>query len=135
MTFIDANVLLRFLTGDAPESAERCRALFQRVEQGDEAVTTCEAVIAEVVYVLASAKLYGLPRAQILALLRPLLILRGFHLPQRSIVLRALDLFASQPRLDIADALLAAHAEARGATVTSFDRDLDRVPGIRRLEP
>ena len=135
MTFIDANVFLRFLTGDAPEPAERCRALFQRVEKGDEAVTTCEAVIAEVVYVMASAKLYHLPRAKIRELLRPLLMLRGFHLPQRSILLRALDLFESQPRLDIADALLAAHAEARGATVTSYDRDLDRVPGIRRVEP
>jgi predicted nucleic acid-binding protein len=33
---IDANVILRFLTRDQPEQAERCKALFTRLEAGEE---------------------------------------------------------------------------------------------------
>jgi predicted nucleic acid-binding protein len=39
-------------------------------------------------------------------------------------------------RLDFADAYLVAHAECSGVgVVASFDRGIDRVTTIRRLEP
>ena len=54
MKFLDTNVILRYLTGDDPEKAEACYQLFQRVNSGEETLITCEAIIAEVVYVLRS---------------------------------------------------------------------------------
>ena len=133
--FVDANVFLRLITRDEPAQAERCVALFERVRSGTEEITTSESVLAEVVYVLSS-NLYRVTRDDIRGQLVHLLGLRGVHLPERRRYLRALDLYAEHTRLDIADALSAAHVEhAALPAILSFDRDFDRIPTIRREEP
>ncbi len=135
MRFIDANIFLRHLTCDDPEKAEACFALFQRAERNEVALTTSEAVIAEVVHVLASRRLYNLPREEIRALLYPLLSIRGLKLPRRRTFLRALDLYAGST-LDYEDALAVAWMERqRIREIYSYDGRFDRAPGIKRLEP
>lgn len=135
MQFIDANVFLRHLTRDDPDKAAACLALFQKARRREVLLTTSEAVIAEVVYVLSSKAVYNLPRDQIRARLYPLLSLPGLKLPQRKTYLRALDLYASYP-LDFEDALIVAHMERQGmAELISYDQGFDRIVGIRRLEP
>lgn len=136
MNFLDANIILRYVTGDDPVKAKRCFELFQRVKAGEEVVTTCEAVIAEVVYVLSSSRLYNLPRDQIRARLVPILSLKGFHLAQLRLYLRALDTYVAQPQLDFEDALLIEHMTRRKATaILTYDRGFDRVVHVTRLEP
>jgi predicted nucleic acid-binding protein len=135
MQFIDANIFIRHLTRDDPEKAQACFDLFRRAERNEVKLTTSEAVIAEVVYVLASKQLYNLPREQIRGLLRPLVSLPGLKLPQRRMYLRALDLYAAYA-IDFEDALLVAQMERQKVTeVYSYDRDFDQVDGITRLEP
>jgi uncharacterized protein len=85
MQFLDANVILRYLTRDDPEKAERCLALLQRAERNEVALTTSEAIIAEVVYVLSSPRLYNLSPQRIRELLLPVLHLRGLKLPSRQL--------------------------------------------------
>jgi predicted nucleic acid-binding protein len=134
--FVDSNILIRYLSQDDPAMGAACLTLFERVEDGDEEVTTREAIVAEVVHVLASPTLYGLAPADIEARLKPVLELPGVRLPQKRITLRALELFALHPRLDYPDALCVAHMEHEGLrTILSYDRDFDRVPGIVRDEP
>ena len=53
MRFLDANVFLRCWTGDDQAKAQACYDLFQRLGQGEDEAMTCEAVIAEVVYILS----------------------------------------------------------------------------------
>jgi predicted nucleic acid-binding protein len=133
--FDDANIFIRHLTRDDPEKAQACFDLFRRAERNEINLTTSEAVIAEVVYVLSSKQLYNLPREHIRELLRPLLSLPGLKLPQRRMYLRALDLYAIYA-IDFEDALLVAQMERRKVTeVYSYDRDLDQVDGVTRLEP
>lgn len=135
MQFIDANIFLRHLTRDDPDKAAACLALFQKARRREVLLTTSEAVIAEVVYVLSSRAVYNLPRDQIRARLYPLLSLPGLKLPHRKTYLRALDLYASYP-LDFEDALIVAHMERQGmAELISYNRGFDQVVGIRRLEP
>ncbi len=135
MQFIDANIFIRHLTRDDPEKAQACFDLFLRAERNEIKLTTSEAVIAEVVYVLSSKQLYNLPREQIRGLLRPLLSLPGLKLAPRRMYLRALDLYATYP-IDFEEALLVAQMERQKVTeVYSYDRDLDQVDGITRLEP
>jgi predicted nucleic acid-binding protein len=135
MQFIDANIFIRHLTRDDPEKAQACFDLFRREERNEVNLTTSEAVIAEVVYVLASKQLYNLPREQIRELLRPLVSLPGLKLAQRRMYLRALDLYAAYT-IDFEDALLVAQMERQKVTeVYSYDRDFDQVDGITRLEP
>lgn len=137
MRFLDTNVILRYLTRDDETKAEACYQLFQRVRDGDEELFTCEAIITEVAYVLSSPRApYQLTHEEIRARLVPILTLRGLKLPRKRVYLRALDLYASSPFLDIEDAVAVAHMERRGVTgIVSYDRDFDRVTGLQRTEP
>lgn len=136
MRFLDTNVAIRYLTQDDPVKGQACTALFRRVDAGTEEITTCEAVIAEIVYVLSAPSLYALGRSEVHTRLTALLGLRGWRLPSRRTYLRALDLYAAQPQLDFEDALILAHAENEGVgEVLSYDRGLDRAASVKRVEP
>ncbi len=86
---------------------------------------------------LSSPRLpYRLDHGEIQARLLPILTLRGLKLPHKRVCLRALDLYASSAFLDFEDALAVAHMERRRITeIVSYDRDFDRVAGLRRAEP
>lgn len=136
MRFLDTNVFIRFITRDDPAKAAAGRELFRRIEAETEVCSTCEAVVAEVVYVCSSRSTYGLDHSAIRERLAPLLALPGLRLADKSVYLRALDLFVEHLRLDFEDALLAAHMERVGEPeLYSYDTDFDRVAGINRLEP
>lgn len=137
MKFVDTNVFLRYLTGDDEIKAQASYELFQRVNQGEEELFTCEAIVSEVVYVLSSTRApYRLSHDEIRDRLVPILTLRGLRLPQKRVYLEALDLFASSSFLDFEDALAVAHMQRIGITeIVSYDRDFDRVSGVRRTEP
>ena len=137
MRFLDANVILRFLTRDDEEKAQACYELFQRVSKGEEELLTSEAIIAEVVFVLVSRRgPYRLSHEEIRDRLVPILTLRGLRLPQKRVYLAALDLFASASFLDFEDALAIAHMKRQDiAEIISYDRDFDRVAEVKRVEP
>lgn len=133
--FVDTNVFLRYFTRDVPEKAERCFQLFQQVKSGVAELTTSESVIAEVVFVLSSPRLYNVPRQQIRDLLAPVLSLRGLRISNRRLYLRALDLYVEH-NVDFEDALSVAHMERRGLSViVSYDQGFDRFGGVVREEP
>jgi uncharacterized protein len=140
MLLLDANVFLRALVVPQTErDRERAAAailLFGRLQRGEETATTIEAIVAEVCYVLSSKAHYRLSPSDIAQRLRPLLALRGLKLPHKRTYLDALEIWSTSPFLDFEDALLAAHANRLGlSSITSFDTDFDRVPGMERLEP
>lgn len=136
MRFLDTNIIVRYLTKDDEAKAAACLELFQRAAKGTEDLTTCEAVITEVGYVLSSRALYGLDHEEIRVRLSPILTLKGLALPQKPLYLRALDLYATHPSLDYEDALGVAHMEQQGLSeLYSYDGHFDRIPGVRRVEP
>ncbi len=64
-----------------------------------------------------------------------MLLLPGIVLPGKRRLRRAFDLYTST-NLSFADCLHVAIAEARKAPqFVSFDRGLDRIPGLNRIEP
>lgn len=140
MRYLDTNVFLRALvqptTPQDRSKHEACAALLHRVAAGTERVTTCEAVIAEVIYVLTSTRQYGLTHEDASSSLRTILNLRGLHLTHKRAYLRALDLFAAYRHLDFEDALQIAHMERTGEReLYSYDRDFDRVAAVTRRQP
>lgn len=135
LRFIDTNIFLRYLVPEEPVKTKACLALFQQVERNQLQIITSEAVIAEVVFVLGSKKLYQLPRLEIKERLHPLLLLPGLKLPHRKSYLRALDYY-SQSTLDFEDCLTIAQMERqRLAELYSYDHDFDAIGGIQRIEP
>ena len=133
--FLDTDVLIRFLTGDDLQKQAEAAALLQQVEAGALKVAAPETVIADAVYVLASPRLYNVPRTRVRDLLTPLVRLPGFRVRNRRAVLAALDLFASQ-NLDFGDAMIVASMRQAGSRILySYDTDFDRVPDITRRTP
>ena len=135
LPFVDTDVMVRLLIGDDPTRQAAAADLFEEVAGGRLVVMAPPTVIADAVYVLASPRLYAVPRARVGALLTPLVRLPGFRLADRRAVLRALGLYATT-KLGFGDALVVASMEQAGSTtVYSFDRHFDAVPGIARREP
>ena len=135
MQFVDANIFLRYLTRDDPEKAQACLLLFQQAERGEVTLFTTETIIAEIVYVLSSSRLYNLSRQDVRNRLTPLLTLPGLRMPKRKVALRALELYESH-NVDFEDALAVAHMEQLGIeAIISYDRDFDRFPQVTREEP
>jgi predicted nucleic-acid-binding protein len=90
-------------------------------------------VVAEVVYVLESV--YEVERERVAELVRAILGFPAVVVPDRPLLLRALEIY-EQYRFHFAESYLAACAEASGVgVVASFDRAIDRVGTVQRLEP
>jgi predicted nucleic acid-binding protein len=128
-SFIDSNVLVRHLTGDPPDQGEHATEFLR----GGESLIVVDLVVAEVVYVLESV--YEVERERVAELVRAVVGFPAVVVPDEGLLLRALEIY-EQYRIHFAESYLAACAEVSGVgVVASFDRDLDRVPTIRRLEP
>ena len=132
--FVDANIFLRLITGDDPEQAARCLELFERARRGDVSLHTSESVVAEVVYVLSRAA-YRTPRGAVEGAFGAVLSNPGLRMDHKASVLHALEHW-HESNLDFEDCLSVQHVRRLALDgIYSYDRDLDRTPGIRRLEP
>ncbi len=105
LPFLDTNVVIRYLTRDDPEQSKRAKAILDQVQAGKLQVTTSETVLGELVFVLSSKRLYQLPREEIRLYLSAIIGMKGLRLANKRMYLRALELYATIPRLDFADAL------------------------------
>lgn len=127
--FVDTNVLVRHLTGDPPELARRATRFLGAAAD----LLIVDLVVAETVYVLES--FYDTPRTQIAEAVRSLLAFPSAVAVDPALLLRAIEIYEID-RLDFADAYLVACAETTGVgRVASFDRSIDRVTTVKRVEP
>lgn len=132
---IDTNIIVRVVTRDPPEQAERAYRYLREVRSGRRTAFIPEAVLLETVQVLSSKRLYAIPRPEIQRLLGVVLGLRGVRMGGKSVYRRALELYATT-NLDFTDTLIIAYVELSGKdTIVSFDRGYDRVPTANRFEP
>jgi uncharacterized protein len=133
--FVDTDVLIRFLTGDDPKKQKAAAALLKRAERGEVTLRTLDTAIADAVFVLTSPRLYRVAREDVRDMLSALVRLPGLDVDNRSIVLRALDLFAEYG-VDFGDAMIVASMRDSGSSeLFSYDGDFDRIEGVRRREP
>ena len=127
--FVDTNILVRHLTGDPPEMAARATAYLTSASE----LFLVDLVVAETVYVLES--FYKVDRAQIAMAMRSLIAFASIVTVDPALLLRAIEVYEID-RLDFAEAYLVANAETSGVdVVASFDRTIDRITTIRRIEP
>lgn len=127
--FVDTNVLVRHLTGDPPAMAARATAYLRQ----DRDLLLTDLVAAETVYVLES--FYEAPRADVALSLRSLVAFESIVCVDPALLLRAIEVYETE-RIDFAEAYLVACAESTGVgRVASFDRSIDRVDTVERIEP
>jgi predicted nucleic acid-binding protein len=129
--WIDANVLLRLLTNDPPEMAQKAVKLAQKAEQGEINLKLLPIVVAEVIWVLNS--FYKYSRSEITEVLIPLITAEGIEVENQLQVIAALEVMTAQ-NVDFLDAYLAEVARSKGEAVVSFDRDFRKLD-VLWLEP
>ncbi|MGH3562926.1 MAG: PIN domain-containing protein [Mycobacterium sp.] len=126
---IDTNVLVRHLTGDPPDMAARATAYLRTARE----LLLTDLVVAETVYVLDS--FYQAPRGQVAEAMRSLIAFNSIVCVDPPLLLRAIEVHETD-RIDFAEAYLVACAERTGVSkVASFDRSIDRINTITRVEP
>jgi predicted nucleic-acid-binding protein len=131
--YVDANVVVRLVTGDPVEMAEQAAGLFRRVDNGELEIIIDEIVVLETVWVMSS--FYGFTPAQIAPLMRTFLVGRGIICDQRIELLQALTLYDDK-NIDFADALLAVKVTKHNVRdIYSFDQHFERIESISRLRP
>ena len=127
--FVDTNVLIRHLTGDPPGQAAQATRLLSQAGQ----LLLPDLIVAEVVYVLEA--FYEVPRTRVAELVRAVIAFPAIEVADEPALLRAVEVYEVH-RLDFADAYLVAEAEISGVNaVASFDKAIERVPTVRRVEP
>ena len=132
LAYGDTNVFVALLVGPDHRLHERALSVFRRVADGELALIVTPVVAAELVYVAGSV--LGWTRSVIAQRMASLLMADGLVLTERDPMLRSIGLCEENSRLDFADAYLAAVALETGpAVVVSFDSDLDRIEGVRRI--
>jgi predicted nucleic acid-binding protein len=77
---------------------------------------------------------YQLPASVAAGLISAIVQLRGFRHSEKRAILRALEIWASNPRLGFVDALTLAYVQAPGMQLATFDSDFDNLPGINRWQ-
>lgn len=118
---IDANVIVRFLTGVPEEHFEQACRWLEEVEAGDRRVLILEGVLMEAWFVLT--RFYKLPKREVADDLKAILHLTGVVNPDKLILAEALTM-AVQHNIDFVDALICAKARLEGYGKLSFDRDV-----------
>jgi predicted nucleic-acid-binding protein len=127
--FVDTNILVQHLTGDPPGQATHATRFLAETDD----LFLVDLIVAEVVYVLES--FYEVERARVAEFVRAVLACDPIRVVDEELLLRAVEVYEIE-RLDFAEAYLVASAERSGvAAVASFDRSIDRVRTVRRIEP
>jgi predicted nucleic-acid-binding protein len=127
--FVDTNILVRHLTGSPPAMARRATAFLASQPE----LYLADLIVAETVYVLES--FYKAPRDQVAEAMRSLIAMRSMITVDPALLLRAIEVYEVD-RLDFAEAYLVASAESTGiGSIASFDKAIDRVTTVTRLEP
>jgi predicted nucleic acid-binding protein len=129
--YLDANILVRLLAVDVEDQARAARD-YLKSSMRPEAVIA-PVTLDEMVFVLRGP-LYGWGRESLVKALRAVLDLPA-SFEDREVMEKATDIF-EKAHNDWADCVVAAYAiERAGGRLLSFDRGLDRIPGLQREEP
>lgn len=139
MIFLDTNIIVAAVGRvDARLNVRQQTLAFdlmRRLQVPTVACWTSEAVLAETTQVLQSPFGGNYSPQRITTAIRPFIAAPGLRIAPKHIYLRALDVWASRPRLGFVDALTVAYVEQGEIELASFDRQLLASPGVTPYWP
>ncbi len=131
---VDTNVFLRHVLQDIPDHAVRSTRLLERAQSGDVVLFAPSTVFFELSHYMH--RTLKLPRAPVAASLLDILSNPGVAVDHPDAIRNALTLWARQGPLSFPDCFHLALARELGMDkVCTFDRKMDRYPGVERVEP
>ena len=120
LCFVDANIFIRFFTGDDREQFEKARALFQDASEGKIKLLTGPPVLFETAWTLRSR--YDVPPNEVINILEAIAAFPGIRMTDERVVMEAISL-ARRSSSEFADAYIAASAVLNGAeSVATFNK-------------
>lgn len=125
---VDTNLLIRYYIDDDPQKVDAVEKL---LKNSQEKLSLLDITFAEIIWVLSSV--YGLDKKQIIEKLNALLNVQSI-ICNRRILRKSLEYFANY-NISFIDAYQASYAEINELDVYSYDRDFDKLPQIKRVEP
>jgi predicted nucleic-acid-binding protein len=109
--------------------AARATAYLQKESE----LLVADLIVAETIFVLES--FYEVARPEISEAMRALIVMESVSVVDAPLLLRAVEIY-EYDRLDFAEAYLIACAESTGVIqIASFDRSIDRLKSVTRVEP
>lgn len=129
--YIDTNVIVRLLTNDPPELSKKAANFID--DHKDCRLIVNDLIVAEVIFVLES--FYKIKKDIIAENLNKFFTIPQIIVENQKIIEAALDFYVLK-NIDYAEAFLSAYAiENRSPEIASFDKHLDKVGDIKRIEP
>lgn len=134
MRTIDTNVLVYHLIGQGGELSQRSSDLFRRLKSDAETAYVPVTAIFECIY--ACQMSYRVPNDALAPLLLEIMDFPGIVIEHRAALVDALELWHIQGPLSFADCFHLTLTKELGMTqIYTFDRKMNRFPGVVRLEP
>lgn len=132
MKGLDTNVLVRYLTWDDPDQAERAASVIESAAETGEPLFAGSLVVCELVWVLEGA--YGLDRAAVLDVVETVLRTAQLDFDDKDVLWQALG-DARRGAADFSDYVIARRGADAGCEHTvTFDRALAASPLFEVLE-
>lgn len=132
--FIDTNIFIYHLTNNHPDHSPRCTALMEQIEAGEIEAIAAVTSVDETLRVLTKG--FGHDRPTAAHALSTLMRQPEFEIDHRSAVLDAIAFWSIQGPLSFADCYHLALTRELGMTaIYTFDKKMDRFPGVERVEP
>ena len=133
MIFIDTNIFLRYFEREDELVYRKIERLFTEIVKGNITGISTSLVIAEVIWVLE--KFYNWDKEEICNNIELILRTSNIRFKERSILIEAVNLYREK-NINFIDAYNYFFMRANGIDrIYSFDRDFDKLPDIKRLEP
>jgi len=133
MIFLDTNIFLRFFLKENESVFKDLERLFNEIISGNIICVSNSIIIAEVIWVLD--KFYEWDKGKICENVELILNTPNIRFKERSIIIGAVNLYREK-NINFIDAYSYFFMRANGINkIYSFDRDFDKLPDIKRLEP
>lgn len=133
-TFIDANIIVYHLVQQDHEHGPPSSKLLTQIRAGTEEAVLSSTVVFECVFICQ--RTYGIPNNDLADALIEILSFRGMQSDHPQALVDALSFWRAQGPLSFADCFHLALTKHLGMTrIYTFDKRMDRYPGVSRVEP
>lgn len=130
--FVDTNIFIRFYRRDDQKLSPLAEKIISDCQAGRTVLVICPVTILETAWLLTS--FYKLPKIEIVTFVEKILAMANLQIIDEGLTRNTVSLF-KEKNIDVTDAYFTALMEQyKISKIFSFDHDLDKIKGIKRLE-
>ena len=129
---VDTNIFIRFFLNDEPKLSITAKEIIEGCVAGKYSLAVLPAIFLEIVWLLKS--FYKLPKDEIINKIESMFQIPNLKFIDEKLVLATVEVFKKY-NVDFVDAFVFANMDGlKIKEIFSFDRDFDKIKGIKRLE-